>query len=60
MDVLTYLWAWPYLKKGFHSMGSFFSSFATPEVAPNVVLVPPLLDRERKGRSRFAKSSYDR
>ncbi|GAB4816115.1 hypothetical protein N2152v2_003161 [Parachlorella kessleri] len=41
-------------------MGSFFSSFATPEVPPNVVLVPPLLDRERKGRSRFAKSSYDR
>lgn len=26
---------------------------------PQVVLVPPLLERERKGRSRFAKSSYE-
>ena len=41
-------------------MGILFSSLAAPEAPPAVVLVPPLLERERKGRSRFAKSSYDR
>lgn len=44
-------------------MGLIFSHFlgsAEPEPPPSVVLVPPLLERERKGRSRFAKSSYDR
>jgi hypothetical protein len=41
-------------------MGVLFSSLAAPEAPPAVVLVPPLLERERKGRSRFAKSSYDR
>jgi hypothetical protein len=35
-------------------------SGAEPQPPPSVVLVPPLLGRERKGRSRFAKSSYDR
>lgn len=37
---------------------TLFSGAEAPP--PNVVLVPPLLERERKGRSRFAKSSYDR
>lgn len=60
MDVLTYLWVCPFVKQGAKAMGSFFSSFSAPQAPPNVVLVPPLLDRERKGRSRFAKSSYDR
>ncbi len=43
-------------------MGLPFSSLfsGAAELPPNVVLVPPLLERERKGRSRFAKSSYDR
>lgn len=44
-------------------MGLPFSSLfsgTNAELPPNVVLVPPLLERERKGRSRFAKSSYDR
>lgn len=44
-------------------MGLILSQFlgsAEPEPPPSVVLVPPLLERERKGRSRFAKSSYDR
>lgn len=44
-------------------MGLPFSSLfsgADAEMPPSVVLVPPLLERERKGRSRFAKSSYDR
>lgn len=44
-------------------MGNLVSSLiggAEPQPPPSVVLVPPLLERERKGRSRFAKSSYDR
>lgn len=44
-------------------MGQLLSSLlgmAEAEPPPSVVLVPPLLERERKGRSRFAKSSYDR
>ena len=60
MDALSLLWLFPYAKKAVGAMGGFFSSFAAPEKPPNVVLVPPLLDRERKGRSRFAKSSYAR
>lgn len=60
MDVVSSLSLVGLLKEGLHAMGGFWSSFAKPEVPPNVVLVPPLLDRERKGRSRFAKSSYDR
>ena len=31
-------------------MGILFSSLAAPEAPPAVVLVPPLLERERKGR----------
>ena len=30
-----------------------------PEPPPAVVLVPPMLERDLKGRTRFAKSSYD-
>lgn len=41
-------------------MGAFFSSFASAEEPPSVVLVPPMLDSRERGRSRFAKSSYDR
>ena len=33
-------------------MGGLLSSFAASEAPPSVVLVPPLVDRERKGRSR--------
>lgn len=60
--LMEYLWlapyVSPYVKKAWHAvMGSALSA---PEAPPSVVLVPPLLDRERKGRSRFAKSSYDR
>lgn len=43
-------------------LSTFNSMFSDAEgqAPPSVVLVPPLLIRERKGRSRFAKSSYDR
>ncbi|KAI3430560.1 hypothetical protein D9Q98_005153 [Chlorella vulgaris] len=43
-------------------MGHILSVFsgAEADAPPLVVLVPPLLERERKGRSRFAKSSYGR
>ncbi|KAL4515886.1 hypothetical protein Ndes2526B_g00602 [Nannochloris sp. 'desiccata'] len=40
-------------------MGNIFS-YAAPEEPPSVVLVPPLIDSRERGRSRFAKSSYDR
>lgn len=40
------------------NLASFLSS--ADSLPPSVVLVPPLLVRERRGRSRFAKSSYDR
>lgn len=44
-------------------MGNLLSSLlpfsmSEQEAPPSVVLCPPLLERERKGRSRFAKSSY--
>lgn len=42
-----------------HVLSSLFSG-AENEPPPSVVLCPPLLERERKGRSRFAKSSFDR
>ena len=35
-----------------------FFDFAE-EKAPDVVLVPPLFERDHRGRSRMAKSSYD-
>ena len=46
-------------------MGNLLSSLlpfagGEPQPPPSVVLCPPLLERERKGRSRFAKSSYDK
>ncbi|RMZ56210.1 hypothetical protein APUTEX25_002400 [Auxenochlorella protothecoides] len=41
-------------------MGNAISWIQGSDLPPSVVLVPPLLERERKGRSRFTKSSYDR
>ncbi|KDD75977.1 hypothetical protein H632_c410p0 [Helicosporidium sp. ATCC 50920] len=42
-------------------MGQVVSSFTGhAETVPSVVLVPPILEKARKNRSRFAKSSYDR
>lgn len=34
-------------------------NWSSDEPDPNVVLVPPLFERDHKARSRMAKSSYD-
>ena len=34
-------------------------NFFKKEASPEVVLVPPLFERDHRGRSRMAKSSYD-
>jgi hypothetical protein len=40
-------------------MGASWSSVQM-EQPPQIVLVPPILDRDSKGRSKFAESAYDR
>ena len=40
-------------------MGQILSFFQGPPPHSEVILVPPLFERDHKGRSRLAKSSYD-
>jgi len=42
-----------------HLMGAVASLFSDKDEIHDVVLVPPLFERDHKGRSRLAKSSYD-